>query len=50
MAPGFARGASHAYHEVGTLTLESLLLTYVDHGEAHLRPISQTLAAGGMSR
>ena len=50
MAPGFARGASHAYHEVGTLTLEDLLLTYADHGEAHLHQISQMLAAGGMSR
>jgi hypothetical protein len=36
--------------EVGTVTLESLLATYADHGAAHLRQISQTLAAGGISR
>jgi DinB superfamily len=42
------RTGSHP--EVGTLTLESLLRTYADHGEAHLRQITQTLAAGGIAR
>jgi len=36
---------SGVHPESGEITVESLLITYADHGEGHLDQISRTLAA-----